>query len=90
MELSKRPGREPVGGERIAKASIYEFNDDFVKRVVADMEKKGLKFYTPYMLAQAYNLKIGVARRVLRRGVELGLLKLYSPDRRSPIFVINK
>lgn len=89
MGLSKRPGRE-LAEEKTTRASIYEFSDEFVKRIVADMEKKGVKFYTPYALAQAYNLKIGVAKRVLRRGVELGLLKLYSPDRRSPIFVLNK
>lgn len=79
---------EGVGRERAeARVTIYAPTEDILRRIKADIEKKGVQYYTPYTLAQAYNLRIGVAKRVLREAESRGILKLYSPGRRSPIYI---
>ena len=60
---------------------------DLVKRVKAEVERGNVKYYTPYTLAQAFNIKISDAKKVLREATRLGILKLYSGGRRAPIYV---
>lgn len=93
MSAKKPPkGKEEGAGHERAevRAAIYAPTEDILRRIKADIEKKGVQYFTPYTLAQAYNLKIGVAKRILKEAARRGILKLYSPGRRSPIYVPAK
>ncbi len=60
---------------------------DVVSKIKSEVEKGAVKLYTPYSLAQAMNIKISDAKKALREAARLGILKLYSGGRRSPIYV---
>ena len=64
--------------------------EDIVKKIESEISKGNVKYYTPYTLAQALNIKISVAKRALREAVKRGILKLYSGGRRSQIFIPAK
>ena len=64
--------------------------EDIVKKIESEVSKGNVKYYTPYTLAQALDIKISAAKRALREAVKRGILKLYSGGRRSPIFTPAK
>lgn len=57
------------------------------EKFVSEVGKGGERYYTPYVLAQRYGLKISVAKKILRTAYKQGLIKLYSSGRRSPIYI---
>lgn len=75
--MSKKAGRE-------FRAFVPE---DLVKRVRQEIVRE--KFVTPYMLAERYSITISLARRVLKRLREEGVLELYEPSRRASIYVVK-
>jgi small subunit ribosomal protein S25e len=88
----KPPARKPES-KTPSVADYYRYVEpieELVKKVESEVSKGGVKYYTPYTLAQALNVKISTAKRVLKEAVKRGILKLYSGGRRSPIFVPAK
>jgi small subunit ribosomal protein S25e len=55
------------------------------KRISREIRKEPL--ITPYMLAERYNMTVSLAKKVLRRLEAEGIVKLYSKNRRAPIYV---
>jgi small subunit ribosomal protein S25e len=62
--------------------------EQLYRRIAREIKREN--FVTPYMLAERYNMTISLARQVLRRLEREGVVKLYSPSRRAPIYVIVK
>ncbi len=62
--------------------------EQLYKRIAREIRRE--KYITPYMLAEKYSMTISLARQVLRRLEKEGIVKLYSPNRRAPIYVIAR
>lgn len=86
----KRPEKKPEEKVEVSRELIHRTTielEDYIKRLKTEVEKGQVKYYTPFTLAQAYDIKVSDAKKVLREGVRLGILKVYSGGRRSVIFV---
>ncbi|MET1128434.1 MAG: 30S ribosomal protein S25e [Thermoproteota archaeon] len=59
--------------------------ESLYKRIAREVVRE--KFVTPYMIAEKYDMTISLAKQVLRRLEREGVLKLYAPSRRAPIYV---
>lgn len=59
--------------------------EGFYQRIKREIVKE--KFITPYMMAEKYNMTVSLAKKVLRRLVREGVLKVYVYNRRAPIYV---
>ncbi|MET1101731.1 MAG: 30S ribosomal protein S25e [Pyrodictiaceae archaeon] len=73
--MSERKGRE---FDAFIPESLY-------KRILSEIRRE--KYITPYTLAEKYNMNISLARQLLRRLAEEGVVKVYSYSRRAPIYV---
>jgi small subunit ribosomal protein S25e len=62
--------------------------EQLYRRIMREIRRE--KFITPYMLAEKYNMTISLARQVLRRLEREGVVELYSPNRRAPIYVVKR
>lgn len=60
---------------------------EILKKIKAEVEKKSVKYYTPYTLATAHNIKISDAKKILNEAVKQGILRVYSTGRRVKIYV---
>lgn len=60
--------------------------ENVYKRIARDIRRE--KFLTPYMLAERYSMTLSLAKQVLRRLEKEGLVKLYAPNRRAPLYVV--
>lgn len=95
MSSEKQTRRKPAKKEKpVVKAELTLRTTvdvaSLVEKVRSEVEKGAVKYYTPYTLAQALGIKISDAKKVLREATRLGILKLYSGGRRSPIYVPAK
>ncbi len=81
---ARRPAPQPA--ETAARARLeVEVPESLYQRIKREIVRE--KFVTPYMLAERYNMTITLAKRVLRRLVREGVLRVYSYNRRAPIYV---
>ena len=65
-----------------------EIPRELFERFIKDVERRAFKVLTPYTLAQQYDIKISLARKMLRLAAQYGFIKLYSGGR-TPIYVIS-
>jgi len=86
--MSKRDkrGKPSVKTEEVIELPI-EIPKELFERLLRDIEKGSLKIITPYSLAKEYNVKISLARKLLRLACKTRKLKLYSGGRRTPIYI---
>ncbi len=56
------------------------------KRISRDVTRE--KFVTPYMIAEKYSMTISLAKQVLKRLENEGIVKLYAPNRRAPLYMV--
>jgi small subunit ribosomal protein S25e len=88
---TKKPSKKPSTKEAISVDYRYTAPiEDIVSKIESEVSKGTVKYYTPYTLALALNIKISAAKRALREATKRGILKLYSGGRRSPIFIPAK
>ena len=59
--------------------------EELLNRARRDLVKEA--YLTPFKVAQRYNITISTARKVLKMLEEEGVLVLFTPNRRSPVFV---
>ncbi|MEM0355579.1 MAG: 30S ribosomal protein S25e [Desulfurococcaceae archaeon] len=87
---SKR--KEKVSKKTVEKQLVVPIDipRETYEKFVNEVSKGGDKYYTPYSLAQKYGIKISIAKKILRTAYQQGLIELYSPGRRSPIYVPRK
>ena len=62
--------------------------ENLYKRIARDIRRE--KFVTPYMIAEKYSMTVSLAKQVLRRLEREGLVELYSPSRRAPIYLVKQ
>jgi ribosomal protein S25 len=59
--------------------------EDLYKR--SSREIKSMEYITPFTLSQKLGVSISTSKKIIRRLSNEGLLILYSPGRRSPVYV---
>lgn len=87
----KRPVKEQAPKITVEQSLRTTANiEDIIKRIKSEVEKGSVKMYTPFSLAQSLEIRVSDAKRALKEAVKLGILKVYSSGRRSPIYVSAK
>lgn len=83
----REKGYEDKGSRSTYVQAIYDVagSEDLINKIAKDAARS--KFLTPYMVAEKYGIQLGAAKKILRYLAERGVLKLYSPGRRVPIYV---
>jgi small subunit ribosomal protein S25e len=61
--------------------------ENIYKRIARDIRRE--KYVTPFMIAEKYSMTLSLAKQVLRRLEKEGLVKLYSPSRRAPLYIVT-
>ncbi len=85
-KAKKQKGEVKEEKARVTQRAALIEVEALLKRLEKDLDKGAFKYLTPYSLAQQYNVKISLARKLLKAAVEKDLLKLYSGGRRAPIY----
>ena len=85
-QKAKKP-REKITVPDELKLKSTASLEELLRKLKSEVEKGAVKFYTPYMLATAYGIKISDAEKILNEAVRQGFMKLYSGGRRSKIYV---
>ena len=86
-----RKEREVVKLETAIKLMQSEYSydprlsEELLRKAAKEVVK--MKYITPYMASEKFGVPISTAKRLLRLLEAEGLIKLYSPGRRSPIYV---
>lgn len=84
--MSKKPPAKPrKEQEKEALKKVVTKEQELTRRALREVQQ--MAYVTPYLLSTKLEVKIGVARRVLRELEKEGKLKLVSPSRRSPLYV---
>ena len=87
----QRKGRKEAYAEKgqrgIVQQAYYDVGlpEELVRRV--EREARSAAYLTPYLVHSKYGVSMTTARRILRELEKRGVLELYSPGRRSPIYV---
>ncbi len=83
----KKEGYSDKGQRSIVQQALYDVSvqQELLDKIAKDAKHQ--KFLTPYMVHERYGVSITTARKVLRMLAEQGVLKLYMPGRRTPIYV---
>ncbi|MEM1557636.1 MAG: hypothetical protein QXT26_01500 [Thermoproteota archaeon] len=79
-ERLKKEGSEKSRSEKKTGDVFNETDEKFLERI------KGLKVLTPYAVFTQTGLKIGEAKRLLKRLEEKGLLKRVNEENRLPLY----
>ena len=85
-QRQKKPREKLRVSEELSLKSTVDLGE-LLTKLKAEVEKGGVKYYTPYTLASAYGIKISDARKVLNEAVKQGFMKIYSGGRRVKIYV---
>jgi small subunit ribosomal protein S25e len=85
-----RAGKTPSTSEESAPKTTLvtqiSVTPELLKRLERDLKKGVFKVLTPYTVAQAYNIRISTAKKLLREAARKNLIVLYSGGR-TPIYV---
>ncbi len=87
QKKGKKESYAEKGQRGIVQQAFYDVGlpEELVKRV--EREARNASYLTPYLIHSRYGVSLTTARRVLRELEKRGVLKLYSPGRRVPIYV---
>jgi small subunit ribosomal protein S25e len=84
-EVEKKPGKQAKAKEEKKQVSAFEISPELLAKVKKDLSK--VNYITPSKLASNYSIAISTARKLLKQLEKEGVLKLYSPSRRNPIYI---
>jgi len=85
-QRQKKPKEKLKVSEELSLKSTVDLGE-LLTKLKAEVEKGGVKYYTPYTLASAYGIKLSDAKKVLNEAVKQGFMKIYSGGRRVKIYV---
>jgi ribosomal protein S25 len=85
-QRQKKPREKLRVSEELSLKSTVDLGE-LLTKLKAEVEKGGVKYYTPYTLASAYGIKLSDAKKVLNEAVKQGFMKIYSGGRRVKIYV---
>lgn len=86
--MSKKPPVKPKKEEKEPSKRIVSHEHELIKRAVKEIQQ--MVYVTPFSLSTKLEIKVGVAKRILRELEKEGKLKLVSRNRRSPLYVFNQ
>lgn len=73
----------------VAAHSKVELSPEIIKKLERDVKKGAFTVITPYVLSSSYNIRVSVAKKVLRELASRGALILYSGGR-NPIYITRQ
>jgi len=85
MPRKKKEKKETTQTSRTATQVEVGLDETTIKR--SEKIVSELSYVTPYMLSQKLGSSISMARKALRFLAEKGVVKLYSPGKRDPIYI---
>jgi ribosomal protein S25 len=85
-QRQRKPREKLRVSEELSLKSTVDLGE-LLTKLKAEVEKGGIKYYTPYTLASAYGIKLSDAKKVLNEAVKQGFMKIYSGGRRVKIYV---
>ena len=85
-QRQKKPREKLKVSEELSLKSTVDLGE-LLTKLKAEVEKGGVKYYTPHTLASAYGIKLSDAKKVLNEAVKQGFMKIYSGGRRVKIYV---
>jgi len=85
-QRQRKPREKLRVSEELSLKSTVDLGE-LLTKLKAEVEKGGIKYYTPYTLALAYGIKLSDAKKVLNEAVKQGFMKIYSGGRRVKIYV---
>ncbi len=73
----------------ITKQALYDSHatEELVDRVRRDVRRGQYSYLTPYLVSEKYSISLSTAKKILRELVNDGMIELFSPGRRSPVYV---
>ncbi len=77
------------GDRSITKQALYDSHatEELVDRVRRDVRRGQYSYLTPYLVSERYSISMSTAKKILKELVDNGVVELFSPGRRSPIYV---
>ena len=91
-EMAKGKKREtetqPTETKKVSLATQIEVTPELLKRLERDLKRNAFTVLTPYTIAQAYEIRISTAKKLLREAAKKNLVVLYSGGR-TPIYIKN-
>ncbi len=87
-KAEKRPAQRAAPKAQPKGAPILEVTPDLVNRARKEVLK--MKYVTPYRLANAFGIKLSVARRLMRELIRLDALEPRAKNRRVTIAAPKK
>ncbi len=66
--------------------SQIDVTNELLKRLERDLKRNTYTVLTPYTIAQAYEIRISTAKKLLREAARKGLIALYSGGK-TPIYI---
>ena len=85
-QRQRKPREKLRVSEELSLKSTVDLGE-LLTKLKGEVEKGGIKYYTPYTLASAYGIKLSDAKKVLNEAVKQGFMKIYSGGRRVKIYV---
>ncbi|MEB3773735.1 MAG: 30S ribosomal protein S25e [Desulfurococcales archaeon] len=81
----QKGGKGPT--RSLAEQARYDVSvpQELINRAKRDLVRE--QYLTPFKVAQRYNVTISTARKVLKMLEAEGVLVLFTPNRRSPVYV---
>ena len=72
----------------ILQQALYDSHAprELIEKVKRDVRRGQFSYLTPYLLSERYTITISTAKKVLKELVAEGVITLYSPGRRSPLY----
>jgi small subunit ribosomal protein S25e len=85
--MSKKPPvKQRKEAEKEVARKVVTREEELLRRAAREIQQ--MSYITPYLLSTKLEVKIGVAKRILRELEKEGKVKLVSPNRRSPLYVL--
>jgi len=84
-EVEKKQGKQVKAKEEKKQISAFEISPELLAKAKKDLAK--VNYITPSKLASNYSIAISTARKLLKELQKEGILALYSPSRRNPIYI---
>lgn len=81
----KPPAKQKKEAEKEVTKKIVTKEEELLRRAAREIQQ--MSYVTPYLLSTRLEIKIGVAKRILRELEKEGKVRLISPSRRSPLYV---
>jgi small subunit ribosomal protein S25e len=87
MAKKKKQAAQPQKARSATEQAVYNVAvpEEIIRRAEREFPKE--TYWTPFKVAQKYNMTISSARKLLKIMEEKGVIALYTRNSRSPVYV---